>query len=100
MQIEAVTIKIHSYSERPFLSSRDVLILFSWGSGSSLILAIEMKRTGTLPPAGNVKPNLEVMPSLFTQRKTRFVPSLKTKGNMQALKTSPKGGKVHFPPHF
>ena len=55
-----------------------------------------MKRTGTLPPAGDVKLNLEVMPSCLTQRKMRFVASSKTK----ALKASPRESKVHFLPHF
>ena len=40
MQTEAVPIEIHSHSKRdPSLGLRDVLNLFSWGSGSLLILA-------------------------------------------------------------
>ena len=55
------------------------------------VCIIEVKGTETLRPVRNVKPNLEVMPSFFTKRKTRFVAS---------LKTSPKESKLHFPPHF
>ena len=43
---------------------------------------------------------MKVMPSLFSQRKTQFVASLKTKVNLRALKSFPTEGKVHFPPHF
>ena len=68
--------------------------------GQKSDVTIEVKRTGPLPPAGNVKPNLKVIPSLFTQQKPRLVASLKTKVNVQALKTSPKASKVYFPPHF
>ena len=31
---------------------------------------IEMNRTGTLPPTGNLKPNLKASPSLFTHAKS------------------------------
>ena len=40
MQTEAVTIKTHIVTQKdPSWGSRDLSILFNWGSGSSLILA-------------------------------------------------------------
>ena len=39
------------------------------GSGNEIDDNIEMNRTGTLPPTGNMKPNLKASPSLFTHAK-------------------------------